>query len=205
MIRRFLAVLAAASFATTTAAAAQATVNTSSVRTNLGGVAAGGYIGSATVGSDVFTIFCTDKNNNITLGSSFQAYLTPLFGTIDLSRTRLGALTPFALDIYTANASLASLIATPVDAADQTRQNQIWLNAELPNRNAAPLYGNTGFDATGWYVVTQVGAAGNDDRGVQELLAFQPSVVPEPSTYALMATGLIGMAGIARRRRTATV
>lgn len=28
-----------------------------------------------------------------------------------------------------------------------------------------------------------------------------PGVVPEPSTYALMATGLVGMAGLARRRR----
>ena len=28
------------------------------------------------------------------------------------------------------------------------------------------------------------------------------NVVPEPSTYALMATGLVGMAGVARRRRT---
>jgi len=27
-------------------------------------------------------------------------------------------------------------------------------------------------------------------------------VIPEPSTYALMATGLIGLVGIARRRRT---
>lgn len=28
------------------------------------------------------------------------------------------------------------------------------------------------------------------------------SVVPEPSTYALLATGLLGVAGVARRRRT---
>ena len=30
----------------------------------------------------------------------------------------------------------------------------------------------------------------------------QPGIVPEPSTYALMATGLIGLVVIARRRRS---
>jgi hypothetical protein len=33
-------------------------------------------------------------------------------------------------------------------------------------------------------------------------VAVNASVIPEPSTYALMATGLLGLAGIARRRRT---
>ncbi len=33
------------------------------------------------------------------------------------------------------------------------------------------------------------------------LVPGNPGVVPEPSTYALMATGLVGMAGVAGRRR----
>ena len=202
MNRRFLAVAAIAAavvFAPYTAGA-QVTFNTNGSYLGLGGVGSGGFIGSATSGSRAFTIFCTDKNNNISLGSTYTAYLTPLFGTIDLSNTRLGTMTPFALNIYKANASLASLI-TGNNPAGQTAQNQIWLNAELPGRNAAPMFGNANFNATGWYVVTQRIASGNDALGVQELLAFDASVVPEPSTYALMATGLFGLVGVARRRR----
>jgi len=42
-------------------------------------------------------------------------------------------------------------------------------------------------------------------RGLSHATLYQGriNVVPEPSTYALMATGLVGLVGVARRRRNA--
>ena len=202
MNRRFLAVAAMAAVVVFApqAAGAQVPFSVSGSYVSINATGANGFIGTATSGSSVFTISCTDKNNFISLPSSMSAFLTPLWGTIDLSKTRLGSLTTFALDIYKANASLASVI-TANNLAGQTAQDHIWENAELPGRISAPTHGDANFDATGWYVVTQQVAIGNDVNGVQELLAYDASVVPEPSTYALMATGLFGLVGVARRRR----
>lgn len=200
-MRKLLALTAlTATLIAPSAAVAQptlATFNTSNIFTALGN---GGYIGSAALTgfSGPFKIFCTDQNNNISLGSSYAVWVTPLWNNTDMSKTRLAS-TTFALAAYTANASLASMIGEPIDDADRTRQTDMWFNVETAT-SMGQLRGDTSFDTTNWYVITAVGAAGvDDDNLMQEQLGFSP--VPEPSTYALLATGLLGVGAIARRRR----
>jgi len=45
------------------------------------------------------------------------------------------------------------------------------------------------------------GVFGVIDGGVSQINSFSPTAVPEPSTVALLATGLIGLVGYTRRRK----
>lgn len=208
MLRRLLAAALIATVALP-AAHAQPVIQQRNVQVNnvatIGNVTGypnlNGFIGSGTIagmdlpGTGLFAFFCTDADNSITLPANYTAWVTPIWGN-DFSKTRL-ANDPDRAAVYRANASLAALLTAPIGNDDRAIQKQIWDNAE----GGLVLTGNPNFNAVGWYVITVNAAVGNDTMGAQELLAFRP--VPEPSTYALLATGLGVVGMVARRRRTA--
>jgi len=202
LFRRHLAIALAAIGLHAGSAAAQPTTYTVTVRAEQTGLGAGGggFIGSGNVGSlGIFEFLCTDKANSIALPATYSAWATPLLNNTDMSRTRLGA---GSLATYLANANLGSqLFAGSTAPSTDALQNQIWANAAATPGSPSLNFLLANFNPGGWYVITETVAVGKLRGGKQELLAFRANVVPEPSTYLLMGTGLLGLAVVARRRR----
>ena len=66
---------------------------------------------------------------------------------------------------------------------------------------SSTVVGNIMYQAYNWNDATLNGQMGNADY-IANWSNTPGTVIPEPSTYALMATGLVGLFGIARRRNS---
>ncbi len=174
----------------------------------------GGIFGSA-----IQEIVCVDLNNYFYDGQAYTARLTLLSSSdADVaSRTRQGLTLGDAASSrlsYVKMAWLADRFASQPTSAWAGIQGAIWnvgtgttpvggttnpdVQFWLDQLSAADL---SSVNTSAWAVVTDVSVTGPED-GVQEFLV-RTNVVPEPSTYALMLTGFVGMLLVSRRRRSA--
>lgn len=168
------------------------------------------------------TMFCIDVLNDVAVGQSWTGVLTSLADpSASLATTRypVGS-DAMAMTKYRTTAWLSSQFGLQSTETWADIQHAIW-NVWAPGRYAANAWDAAGaaaaasnfrgFDFSRWSVLTDVTGVGRTLGGAQEFVVpggigggGTGSVVPEPSTYLLMATGMVALAGVARRRRRTT-
>lgn len=163
-------------------------------------------------GSPTIDVYCVDFQHTVSAGQVWDATYSNVMG--DLSNTRAGALygTDDARIMYQQAAYLTTFYAGASTGETGAINSAIWniFFAGAPDKGgsgvnsssywlgqASANYLTSGIDYSTFAVVTDVNFA---NGGRQEFLT-RVTATPEPSTYLMMASGLMGLAGLGYRRR----
>jgi PEP-CTERM motif len=172
----------------------------------IGGGAVYPYAFSINGSTSTTLLICDSFDNTITKGESWKATVTPLLQGVGL----FGATT--SLDYKAAGLIFKSMLGGNISAT--TANWAIWglFSSNAAAQSQFQSTGAAGIDAA--YLVLAASAKNSDFSGLllytpirgtqtwgglpQEFIGY--SAVPEPGTLTMMGTGLIGLAGLIRRK-----
>lgn len=163
-------------------------------------------------GSPTIDVFCVDYQHTVSVGQQWNVTYSNVMG--DLSNTRAGVTygETAARTMYQQAAYLTTFYATANSSQTGAINSAIWniFYAGAPDKGgsgssssaywltqAANNYNTAGIDYSTYAVLTDV----NFKKGGRQEFLTTVTATPEPSTYLMMATGLMGLAGFGYRRR----
>ncbi len=158
------------------------------------------WAASPTPGSFTAHVFAWDEANRRASGSALFTSARTALPTGEVN-TRIDIATG-GVELVAGQTFVAFLSVNGTPNADGVFIVDWGTHFDNPYADGLNVFTISPTDAPAWTTRSWGGFA-DDDLHFAFAFNTEANVVPEPSTYALMATGLAGLAGLARRRRRA--